>query len=61
MKHGFKEGASLHIYLAGGKDIMGTVVSVSEEYVHLQEKRPDREQPLNVYINYLHISHVYID
>jgi len=55
----FKEGANVHIYLAEGKDINGTVVYVSEEYVHLHEKRPDRKQPLDVYVNYSHISHVY--
>jgi putative aminopeptidase FrvX len=60
MNHVFKEGASVHIYLAEGKDINGTVVYVAEEYVHLHEKRPDRKQPLDVYVNYSHISHVYI-
>ena len=38
MNHVFKEGASVHIYLAEGKDINGTVVYVAEEYVHLHEK-----------------------
>ena len=59
MNHVFKEGASVHIYLADGKDINGTVAYASEQYVHLLEKRPDRKQPLDVYVNYSHISHVY--
>ncbi len=56
MNHVFKDGASVHIYLAEGKDINGTVVYVSEEYVHLHEKRPDREQPLDVYVNLITLT-----
>jgi len=59
MNQVFKDGASVHNYLAEGKDISGTVVYVSKKYVHLHEKRPDREQPLDVYVNYSQISHVY--
>ena len=59
MKFVFKQGEKVEIYLSNGKNISGTVVLVSDEYVQVREGKPNREQSLNVYINYLHISHVY--
>ena len=59
MKSVFKVGSRANIHLTSDKRIFGEIVSASDEFVEILEKRRDRPVPSTVYINYSNITCVY--
>ncbi len=62
MRPVFKVGYQVEIHLVGGEKISGVVTGQpSEQYVTISEKKPKRDQTLEVCVNYDAISHVYLN
>jgi hypothetical protein len=59
MKSIFKVGSRANVHLTSDKRIFGEIVSATDEFVEVREKRRDRPVPSTVYINYSNITCVY--
>jgi hypothetical protein len=59
MKSVFKVGSRANIHLTSDKRVFGEIVSTTDEFVEVLEKRKDRPTPSIVYINYSNITCVY--
>ncbi len=61
MKSVFKEGDHVNIHLSTGARIDGEVVRVNAEFVELLQPKAYRENQPTVYVNFSHITHVYLN
>ncbi len=61
MKAVFKEGNHVNIHLSNGGRIDGKVVSVTAEFVELLQPKAYREKQPSVFVNFSHITHVYLN
>ena len=59
MKSVFIVGSRANIHLTSDKRVFGEIVSITDEFVEVLEKRRDRPTPSSVYINYSNITCVY--
>jgi hypothetical protein len=59
MKSVFKVGSRANIHRTSDKRVFGEIVSATDEFVEILEKRRDRPTPSIVYINYSNITCVY--
>ena len=59
MRSVLKVGSRANIHLTSDKRVFGEIVSATDEYVEILEKRRDRPTPSTVYINYANITCVY--
>ena len=59
MRSVLKVGSRANIHLTSDKRVFGEIVSATDEYVEILEKRRDRPTSSIVYINYANITCVY--
>jgi len=57
----FKEGDRVNVHLSTGGRIDGEVVRATDKYLEILQPKSYREKRPTVYINWCHITHVYLN